>query len=120
MIYSLRCDLNNQFAYVEGDKITSATCPLCGSSHACEPTKLSFMPTVAFQGDELRKHMDWALGQEVTSKSERKRLYTAKGLREKSYSEHRRQHGAPPKSGVGYSYAGQTNNKSTAERRQLG
>jgi len=75
------------------------------------------MPYVV--GDRVPKHYDYSLGTEVNSRAQQNRLLAEKDMRLVSPSEHKQRFGGPPKRGVGYSYAGQTAHKSTAERRQL-
>ncbi len=107
-----------------GRNFTEADAPVyceCGDVHQVfpcgAPPAEAGMPNIC--GDELRKHFDWSVGAEVTSKSQRRRLYAQKGMIEKSSSEYYREHGAPAVRGRGYSYAGQTSHKSTAEKSVL-
>ena len=68
-------------------------------------------------GDELNKHFDWAAGCEIDSKSQRRRIYKQKGLRLKSIDEHYRDNPAPNiPSGKTFSFKGQTNHRTAAER----
>lgn len=115
MTYAFRCP---QVGLVEFfDSPGRHKCPFCNSSHATyeagAPPKEEGLPNVI--GDKLGKHYDWAAECEITSKSQRRRVYEEKGLRLKSYAEHRRQHGGLQPFGKGYSYAGQKNHKSTDE-----
>ncbi len=67
-------------------------------------------------GDKLPRHYDWAAGCWIDSKSARKRIYAAKGLRLKSWKEHVRQHGTTGRKPKVVSYAGQGKHTSSAER----
>ena len=95
-------------------------CAACGETHTPyetgAPTDTSL--GAAIIPDSLPEHMDWALGERIASRSERRRKYAAAGLRVKSASEHRRQHGHDmnPLRTTAITYAGQKNHKSSAER----
>ncbi len=93
-------------------------CGSCGGEHETYPTGVpdtsGGFPSVI--GDRLLPHMDWAAGCEITSKSQRRRIYAAKGLSIKSADEHRRKHGGLEKRGKAGIYPGQTNFRSSAER----
>jgi len=93
-------------------------CPFCPGSHATyqcgPPAKVKGVPHVV--GDKLAKHMDWAAGREFSSRSERKRVYKNMGLNLTSAAELRRKHGMLRKIGGIYSYAGQKDHRSSAEK----
>ena len=91
-------------------------CPFCPGQHETYQSgveKQEGFPNVI--GDELAKHFDWAAGCEINSKTQRRRIYKEKGLVLKSFSEERR-HRDIPKTGTGYSYPGQKDHRSTAEK----
>lgn len=69
-------------------------------------------------GDEIHGAAhDWTTGQTYTSKCTRDKDYKAAGMNMYGADEFRRKRGSPmPKPGVGISYAGQKNHKSSAER----
>jgi len=70
------------------------------------------------RNDHLQKHHDWALGKDITSKSERDKQYKKRGWEMESHEEHRRKYPGQGKltKGKVYGYPGQTNHKSAAER----
>lgn len=72
-------------------------------------------------GDRLRPHYDWALGEKVSSKSERRRKYAAAGLQLTSIKEYRRRVGTrgPEKPGTAYSYGGQKCRASASIHQQV-
>jgi len=67
-------------------------------------------------GDKLHKHMDWSLGQEITSKSQRKRLDEQLGIERVSVHDEYRNKEKPRVKGRSVSYAGQKDHTSSAER----
>ncbi len=69
-----------------------------------------------FTPDSLTPHMDWSLGDVVTSRSERKRRYEERGMIMKSAKEVYRNKDKPNVKGKAVSYAGQKHHKSSAER----
>lgn len=78
------------------------------------------LPQTYVHGDKLHPFFDYACGERITSKSQRRRIYKQKGLRLKSVAEHKRQYpdeftvNTHQKKGV--SYRGQKHHKSAAER----
>lgn len=98
-------------------------CSMCGARvkayQAGPPPRQKGCPNVV--PDKLAKHMDYAAGVEITSRSQRNRVYEQMGLQQTSIAERRRKHGtnAPRKPGIAYSYGGQRRHKSTAERREI-
>jgi len=97
-------------------------CPMCGSkmkAFQCGPPAKdeSTTPSIPYvANDHVAKHTDWALGEEINSKSDRKKKYKAAGLRFYSANEYRRRYGGVGKCGRAITYAGQTSHRSTAER----
>ena len=77
-----------------------------------------FMPQLAPR-DRLHKHMDWAAGQEISSRSQRRKVYAEKGLVEKSYSDHKRQHGGLDRVPGAISFPGQKDRKSSSEKQKI-
>ncbi len=102
------------------DSPDPAKCPFCGEKHEVYetgvPRSIDGVPSI--HCDTLPKHMDWAAGCEITSKSQRRRIYAEKGLHEKSYAEEKRQHGGMEHQRV-VSYPGQKNHTSSAEKQQI-
>lgn len=94
-------------------------CPQCGGRmkkyRAGAPPKRAGAPNVI--GDQLARHMDYSLGEEVSSKSERRRKYAAAGLNETTFGEVKAKRELRIRDGTGFSYAGQRNHRSTAEMR---
>ena len=60
--------------------------------------------------------MDWSVGQTLSSKSERRRLYKQKGMIERSAAEVFREQGTYGTRNAAMSYDGQKDHTSTAER----
>ena len=75
------------------------------------------MPNVI--GDKLPKHHDWSLGEDISSKSERRRKYAENGMVVRSFAERQRRAGRGGKHGVAYSFAGQKDRRSSSERRMF-
>ncbi len=86
-------------------------CWNCGGKtkpyQAGPPAKQRGVPFV--RGDRMAKHFDYAAGEWIDSRSQRNRVYAAKGLVPMSYAEYKRRHGSslPAKPGTIYAYAGQ-------------
>lgn len=118
MIYVARCPKGAKFVYAES-LTCEVVCPDCGETHEGEPTSFAVLPNANVIGDELRPHFDWSAGVKITSKSQRRKVYAEKGLNLSSVSEYRRKHGGMERTASACSYAGQTNHKSAAERRQV-
>ncbi len=118
MNYAFRCTQTGLVDWT--DSSDPVKCSFCGETHEVfetgAPPAEDGTPNII--GDKLLKHMDWAAGCEITSKSQRRRIYAQKGLHEKSYAEEKRKHGGMEKTGTVYSYAGQTNHTSSAEKIQ--
>ena len=78
------------------------------------------MPRLSIITDEVRPFYDHACGAKITSKSQRRKLYAAQGLRLKSVAEHKRQYPGEFENKTfnkkAVSYDGQKNHKSIAER----
>lgn len=95
-------------------------CPHCGCRHeayeAGPPAPEPGMPNIV--SDKIPKHHDWAAGCDISSRSQRKRVYKQKGLRRMSLAEYNRKYGHEGNRGVAYAYAGQKNHKSTSEKYQ--
>ena len=68
--------------------------------------------------DKMARHMDFALGREIESRSQKRRLYKENGIEMVSAKEEYRNRDKPRKSGCGFScsYDGQKNHQSSAER----
>lgn len=77
------------------------------------PKKPAKAPVVI--GDRMPSHFDYSLGAQIDSRSQEKRIMQAKGLRFKSVSEERQQHGGMEKRGPIISYKGQTKHKTRLE-----
>tara|TARA_Y100000310_G_scaffold343676_1_gene452419 strand:- start:135 stop:506 length:372 start_codon:yes stop_codon:yes gene_type:complete len=95
-------------------------CAHCGAwgngvpeEHGAPPSE-GGLPSVV--GDELRPHMDWSLGEVVSSRSQRRRRYEESGMIMKSAKEVYRNKDKPNNTGRAVSYPGQKNHKSSAER----
>ncbi len=116
MSYAFRCDKTGLPEIV--DCPGTHPCPFCSGKHEAYETgieKSEGMPSI--HDDKLRPHFDHAAGCEISSKSQRRRIYKEKGLRLKSYTEHYRHNPKPgPKPGTVISYPGMTSRKSSAER----
>ncbi len=115
MSYAYRCPERGFPEFCDTAELVD--CPHCGGTH--EPYECGATEKVtgaSYVPQPFHTRMDWALGHPVNSKSEKDRLYKAAGIREKSVSEHRRQHpGTFRKRGVTYSIAGQAGHKRTAD-----
>lgn len=78
------------------------------------------LPQLNVIGDKLHPFYDYACGERIDSKSQRKRIYKKKGLRLKSVAEHKRQYPEEFKNKTFQkrliSYGGQKKYKSSAER----
>lgn len=94
-------------------------CPVCGTPlveyEAGAPPAEDGCPNVI--PDNLTPHWDYAAGQMISSRSERKRVYEEKGLIAKSYAEHRRKYGGTTSlpGEKSYSFPGQKDHRSSAE-----
>jgi len=66
--------------------------------------------------DKMKKHMDWSLGQEITSKSQRDKLDAEHGMIRVSPQEEYRNKDKPRVKGRAVTYAGQKEHTSSAER----
>ncbi len=66
--------------------------------------------------DKMHKHYDYAVGAEITSRSQKKRLYEENDLIMVSAKEEWRDKDKPRRTGFAASYAGQKNHQSSAER----
>lgn len=114
MNYAFRCDKTGlvEFAY----SADGHPCPHCGKAHE---TYQCGAPKEAGQGsvvpDFMHKHYDWAAGCEITSRSQRNRVYAEKGLNVKSAREFRKQHNLPDHKHRFMSYPGQKDHRSSAE-----
>lgn len=119
MSFAVRCQVCGMPDFV--DSGGTVNCPHCGmpcQAYQCGvPAKQAGPSNII--GDRIPKHMDWSLGQEVGSRSERKRVLAGRNMMDISPSEYKNKFGGLEKHGTAYSYAGKTHNKSTAERRQI-
>jgi len=136
-----RCPVTGMPDFCSGPTVL---CPYCGQTHEAEPCGLGisahdiesvdlsdFAPEServanpndrthlypSVLGDEINADFDWAIGQKPTSRSNRRDTYKAMGLNMYSANEFQQMHpsdGAKP--GVGISYAGQKDHRSTSER----
>ncbi len=66
--------------------------------------------------DKMHKHYDYAVGAWITSRSQKKRLYAEQDMIMVSAKDAWRNKDKPRSSGFVYSYAGQKNHQSSAER----
>lgn len=119
MTYAFRCDKTGPHFCAGPEPML---CLDCGETHipykcGIDPAETApgAAPTVI--GDRLTPHMDWAAGQVINSRSQERRVYEQKGLRKKSVAEHYRQHGGEKPNMGGISYAGQSDHRSSAEKR---
>ena len=116
MAFAFRCPRTGlPYMFEEAGK---HVCPSCAKKHDTYPTGApAHSPGApAVITDTLRSHMDWGAGQIISSRSQERRVYKAKGLRMKSVAEHRRQYGGFEKRMGGISYAGQGSRTSSDER----
>lgn len=108
-------------------------CPSCGCKAFKQPcfncgmlmVEYDAGPSKSTEGcpaliaDGMESHFDYAIGREVDSKSERKRVYEEMGVNLTSAKEWRRKYGdgdyTTPGKAVGF--PGQTHRKSTAQRK---
>ena len=109
MSFAFRCPQTGLPDFAD-DKVV--ICPYCHQKHDTHPvggvnTDADLGANVI--GDRLTPYMDWSAGQVINSKSQRRRVYAAKGLREKSIAEDRRQHGGETIRTGAISYGGQKN-----------
>lgn len=63
------------------------------------------------RNDHIEKHFDWSIGQEVSSQSERDKIYKAKGLRRKSIAEYKREHPTNGPMNTTIDYGGKTRHR---------
>lgn len=66
--------------------------------------------------DKMHKHFDWAVGAEITSRSQKRRLYDDAGMIMVSAKDEWRDKDKPRQHGFVASYAGQKNHQSSADR----
>jgi len=66
--------------------------------------------------DKMHKHYDYAVGAEITSRSQKKRVYDENDLIMVSANEEYKDKDKPRKTGFCSSYGGQKNHQSSAER----
>lgn len=104
------------------DEPGSYPCQYCGGEHhtyeAGTPLKMVGPPMVI--GDRLPKHHDYSCGCDIESKSQRRRIYAAKGLNVTSIAEHTKQNPeVMPRRHPVVSYAGQTHRETRKGRREV-
>ena len=119
MTFGYRCDTTGIPYICDIDEPQLCECGQYHTPYRCgiepAPTQAGDAPFVV--GDRLTPHMDWAAGQVINSRSQERRVYEQKGLRKKSVAEHYRQHGGDKPNMGGISYAGQSDHRSSAEKR---